>query len=353
MSRLRVLVLGLGARARIWMKVLDANPEIEIVGLCDPSPKARATWLGRYPGVPLLAEAEALFDIPADAALLVTPPAGRLQQVAQAARAGLHILAEKPLADTVEEARDCVSLAEAAGVHLIVGLNFRFLPVTVALRDLLSSGRIGSPEFGRFTYERWRDGMLPHLNKYPLEMAQPMLWEQSIHHFDLMRHVYGREPKRVFAQTFNPSWSMYQDDANVSALFEFEGGFRVNYQGTWAAGWDNLGFEWRTDCSDGVAVQKEMMGALHAARRMDKTLAPVDFDPGEPWVTDAAALLASFVKTCGGKTAPQCTGRDHLRSLAMLEACILSSREGVPVEIGAEGVVTTIEANPTEGTSQR
>jgi predicted dehydrogenase len=55
-------------------------------------------------------------------------------------------------------------------------------------------------------------------------MVHPMLWEQSIHHFDLLRFVYGAEPVAVYARTFNPSWSMYEGDANVSALFTFSGG---------------------------------------------------------------------------------------------------------------------------------
>jgi len=50
----------------------------------------------------------------------------------------------------------------------------------------------------------------------------------------------------------------------------------------------------------------------------------------EPWVTDATGLLAGFVATLRG-AAPECTGRDHLHSLAMLEACIASSARGEPV----------------------
>ena len=259
-------------------------------------------------------------------ALLCTPPGGRHGQVAAACEAGLAVLAEKPLADSVADAEAHVAAAADAGVSLAVGLNFRYLAVTRALKTLFADDRLGPPEFGRFTYERWRDGRLPHLNKYPLSMPQPMLWEQSIHHFDLMRYVYEAEPVRVSARTFNPSWSLYEDDANVAALLTFTGGIEVSYLGTWAGNWQEMGFEWRTECRRGIAVQREMLGGLAYAHRDDPELTPVPLPREEPWVDDARALLADFVSHLREGTELPCSGTDHLSSLRMVEACILSSQ---------------------------
>ena len=101
-----------------------------------------------------------------------------------------------------------------------------------------------------------------------------MLWEQSIHHFDLMRHVYGAECTGVAARTWNPPWSMYRGDANVAALLTFEGGIEVTYQGTWAANRNSLEFDWRTDCARGIAVQADMFGGLSWALRDDPAPTP-------------------------------------------------------------------------------
>lgn len=331
---LRLIVVGLGARSRTWLAVAAARRDLRVVGLVDPSQPARTAAQDTFPEAVTAADIAGVTDrVEADAALLVTPPGGREAQIEACLAAGLDILAEKPLAGDVATAARYVRAAERAGRKLIVGLNFRYLPVTVALKNTLDEGAVGQPEFARFTYERWRDGMLPHLNKYPLDMDHPMLWEQSIHHFDLMRHVYGQEPLRIDARTFNPSWSMYRGHANVAALIEFDGGMLVNYLGTWAGGVDLLDFDWRTDCSEGVLIQREMFGDLVAARRHDMGFRPVPMAPHDPWITDAAALLDMAVAAFRGTGPLECSGRDHLQSLLMLSASIRSSDRGGPVEI--------------------
>ncbi|MEM7444683.1 MAG: Gfo/Idh/MocA family oxidoreductase [Pseudomonadota bacterium] len=333
MSPLRVILVGLGARARTWAKVIDADPEVDIVAVCDPDPAARADAEVSRPGLPMGASLEDVVNVAADAILLATPPGGREAQIETACAAGLPILAEKPLADDVGLAYRFVEMAEAAGVHLIVGLNFRYLAVTVAKKRLLTSGVVGTPGFARFTYERWRDGTQSWLNSYPLTMDQPMLWEQSIHHFDLLRFVYETDPLHIQAHTFNPPWTMYRDDTNVSALIAFKNGMSVNYQGTWQAGHEPMHFNWRTDCTGGIVEQRAMFGDLGYAPRMQKDLTPVDLPPHEPWITDAAALLKNFTAIFRGTAPPACTGRDHLQSLYMLQACILATSRRAAVEI--------------------
>lgn len=329
MKQVRLILVGLGARSVIWRRVIAESPRARIVGLVDTNAARLAAAVEAHPGCVGGANlAEVASQVAADAVILITPPANRDAQIAAACAAHLAILAEKPLADGLAAASGHVASAAAAGVPLMVGLNFRYLAVTRALVDLFRDDLLGAPAFGRFTYERWRNGRLPHLNRYPLEMPQPMLWEQSIHHFDLMRHVYGCEPISIAARTWNPPWSMYAGDANVSALIRFEGGIEVTYQGTWAGNHDHLGFNWRTDCANGVAVQAEMFGGLSYARRDDRSFTPVDLPQTEMWRDDAAALLADFLAHLIDSAPLLCSGADHLKSLRMVEACIASSSQG-------------------------
>lgn len=330
MNPLRIILVGLGARAQFWMRVIAENPDCTIVGLVDPSEAARDRALAQWPGAIAAADVSLLGQIDADAVLLATPPGGREAQMQAACAARLPILAEKPLADSVALAARYVEMAEQAGVPLMVGLNFRFLPVTQQAMRLMDE-TVGAPEFARFTYERWRDGWKPNFNKYPLTMDQPMLWEQSIHHFDLMRYVYKSEPVSVFGKTFNPSWSMYRDDANVSALIEFANGVTVNYQGLWQSNWQAPGFQWRSECARGVVIQNDQFGDLNYALHGDAALTSVALPPYEQWINDAVALLAAFLAALRGTAPLLCSGRDHLSSLRMVQACILSSQQGLAI----------------------
>lgn len=326
---LRLILAGLGVRGRHWAEVITRSPRAEIAAYVDPNPAAQAATAAQYgerPSFASLDEALAALD-DVDGLVLASPPIGREAQVRAAAERRLPMLVEKPLALTVEEAAGLVDIAEAAQVPLMVGLNFRYLGVTKALMTLFAQDVVGVPTFARFTYERYRDGNRPDLNKYPLTMDQPMLWEQSIHHFDLMRYVYQSEPVNIMARTWNPPWSMYESDANVAALFTFANGMTVNYQGTWQSGWAEPNFEWRTDCTAGVVSQRHQFGDLFYARRDEAALSPVALPPHEQWITETEGLLNAFTSSILDGTPLECSGRDHLQSLAMVQACAISSRE--------------------------
>jgi predicted dehydrogenase len=331
---LRIVLAGLGVRGRYWAEVIRRSPRAEIAAYADPNPAALAQAnhdYGQRPSFPSAEAALAALGRDADALVLANPPMGRDTQILAAAALGLPMLIEKPLALSVRQAAEWAALAGETPV--MIGLNFRYLAVTRALLDVLAQGRIGQPAFARFTYERWRDGRRANLNKYPLVMDQPMLWEQSIHHFDLMRFVYEQEPVAVQARTWNPSWSMYASDTNVAALFTFDKGLIVNYHGLWMAGWSQPGFEWRTDCTGGVVSQRDQFGALAYAAHADPTLSEVPLPPHELWITETQGLLDAFIRAVVDGAPLECSARDHLRSLAMVEACALSSREQRTVEI--------------------
>ncbi len=332
---LKVLLAGLGVRGRHWAQVIQRSRRAELQAYADPSAAALDRAIAEFGERPAFASAEAALEAldDLDALVLANPPMEREGILRMACARKLPMLIEKPLALDLQEASELVHIAEAAGVSLMVGLNFRFLATTQAMRRLLREKTVGAAEFARFTYERWRDGRRPDLNDYPLTMAHPMLWEQSIHHFDLMRFVYGREPVRVQCQTWNPAWSMYAGDSNVSALIEFDGGLRVNYQGTWQGSWAAPGFEWRSDCADGIIIQREEFGGLYYARRDDAALTPVPLPPHERWISETIALFAAFVDHVVDRARLQCSGRDHLMSLALLEACVRSSASGHSVAI--------------------
>ncbi|MHB2165927.1 Gfo/Idh/MocA family protein [Alsobacter sp. R-9] len=330
----RLLQIGLGNRGGMWADIVASKPHVEISGVMDLDPARLEAFAARHPGPRGFSSLdEALAAGGYDAALLVTPPDGHLDQARRIFAAGLPLLAEKPLATTLADSAEIVRLAEQHGLPLTVGLNFRYLPVTQAIRDLVARRVYGEPGFGQFTYQRNRDGMRPGLNKYPLTMRHPMMLEQSVHHLDLIRFAYGREVEAVTCRTWNPSWSMYAHAANVSCLLTMEGGMEVNYLGTWTGGWNEMRFEWRTDCAGGVIVQRELFADLAAATTGDAALTPVPIADEKPFFDDTAHLLDAFIAAMRDGTPPPCDGRDHLRTLALCFAAIESDDTGRRVSL--------------------
>ncbi len=330
----RILLVGLGNRGRMWSSIVGGVEGVALSGVVEVNPATLAAYGAEHPDVPRFSDlAEALAGTASDAVLLVTPPDGHLAQAQQVFAAGLPLLAEKPLTLDLAEAVQIVDLAAQAQLPLMVGLNFRYLPVSQKMRELVTSAALGAPGFGQFTYQRNRDGRQPRLNKYPLTMRHPMMLEQSIHHLDLIRYCYGREVESVLCCTWNPPWSMYAHDSNVSCLLRLAGGLEVNYLGTWTGGWNELRFEWRTDCTDGVIIQRELFADLAVARTVDKTLTPVELAPCEPFYDDSAALLRAFVAHVRDGAPLACSGADHLVTLALCFAAIESSATGCAVDL--------------------
>jgi predicted dehydrogenase len=330
----RSLVVGYGNRGRMWAEVIGRRADTALAAVVDPDPARRGACAEAHPGTATFADiGEALEGGGYDGVVLVTPPYGRVEQARQIFAAGLPLLAEKPLTLDMGEALAIVGMAETHRLPLMVGLNFRYLPVSRKLRELVAGEAVGRAGFGQFTYLRNRDGRRPGLNKYPLTMQHPMMLEQSIHHLDLIRFCYGREVERVACRTWNPPWSMYAHDSNVSCLLTLEGGLEVSYLGTWTGGWDELGFAWRTDCERGVIVQRQLFEDLAVAGTGDPTLTPVELPPCEAFYDDTAALLGAFVAHVRTGAPLECDGRDHLRTLALCFAAIESSTNHTVVEL--------------------
>ena len=95
--------------------------------------------------MPISDSLDAIIDDASIHALLVlTPPSTHLEIVERAARAGKHVLLEKPLEITTPRTIDMVETAEMAGITLGVVLQHRFRPVSVALREIIAQGRLGA-----------------------------------------------------------------------------------------------------------------------------------------------------------------------------------------------------------------
>jgi predicted dehydrogenase len=316
-----------------------------LVGIVDRD-EARARQAGNRPAATTLFDTDLDAAIRAsgpDAVIVATPPESHHDVVGRALNSDIHVLCEKPVSDDIGEVVDLVATAEERGLHLMVGMNFRYLPSSQRIRHYVESGELGALGYAQFSYLRHRDGNRADLNDYPMEMLHPLLLEQSIHHFDLLRYCYRSEVEALVADSWRPAWSTYQGDCCASVLFRMESGARVTYQGTWTGSWNKMSFCWRSDFDKGALVQRRQFDDLVRVQfRPELGLSGPRFKtadeaepatreqlaPCTPFVDDSRVLLTELIEAVRGEADPITTARDHLGSLCLVQACIESIEAG-------------------------
>jgi predicted dehydrogenase len=246
---IRVGVLGAGTAAlTAHLPALRAGERFELAGLCDVSADRLADALARFPA-PGIGTPEELLATPGlDAVIIATPPQTHSGLAKAALEAGLHVLCEKPLAPSVAECRELITLADRRGLVLAVGHEKRFHPTLERVGGLLADGAIGPvfyggvhwaaaaklepdrliPEGFRHGYEwRWRD----------LEVGGGLVQDHLPHYVDLIRHWTGQEPEAVQAHCLNvardllgwpPEESRWEDFGLV--VLRFSGGLLVRFE---------------------------------------------------------------------------------------------------------------------------
>ena len=175
----------------------------------------------------------------------IVVPSARREVVLTALRHGCHVLTEKPLAATAEDARAIVAAARDAGrVHAVIQ-NRRFLAEPRRIRRFLGSGAIGTPTSIHCDFF-----LAPHFGGFREEMRHVLLLDMAIHTFDSARYLVGGTPSDVYCREWDPAGSWYLQGSSAVAVFDMQDGAVFTYRGSW--------------CADGLAHQ---LGECLAHRR--------------------------------------------------------------------------------------
>lgn len=142
---LRVGLIGAGMIGQLRARAIDQVPGLRLVAVAEPRAELAQTITRRRSEVRHLTEGLALANEPdIDAVIVATPPNSHLRLGVACLSAGKHVLCEKPLAPTPEDAEALVRAAEDAGVHLATGFNLRYTRAALLARQLLDAGTIGA-----------------------------------------------------------------------------------------------------------------------------------------------------------------------------------------------------------------
>jgi predicted dehydrogenase len=340
---LRVVQVGAGGMGRNWIRVLTASPDVELVGLVDLDVAAAEAALAdaELTGVSVgTSVAEVAATTGAQAVVNVTIPAAHHPVNVEALFAGLPVLCEKPVAPTVAQGLSLAAAAEVSGQLLMISQSRRYYRTLAAFKRELST--LG--DVGVITTEFFK---APHFGGFREEMDHVLLVDMAIHQFDAVRYLLDRDPVSVYCEEFNPSWSWYSGDAAATAVFEFDGGARYVYTGSWCAdgletSWNG---SWRANAAGGSASWDgegdplvERLSTADASGAVSEigTVSSVgeSADAGEEAsAEEIGGALAEFVAALRTGTVPSGEVHSNVYSLAMVEAAVLSSSTGAKVQV--------------------
>ncbi len=145
---LRIAVVGYGYWGPNLVRNVIERPELELAALCERDESRAAAFRERVPDVPVRTDFDDILeDETIDAVLVATPPRTHHAIASAALQADKHVLVEKPLARTVAEATDLVSLADERGLVLMPGHTFLYSPPVNKVRELMEQGALGEVYF--------------------------------------------------------------------------------------------------------------------------------------------------------------------------------------------------------------
>lgn len=336
MKTYRALIVGAGGMGRAWGRNLTEYERTEVVGWVDIRPEAAVEAAaerglhGIHTGHDL---EKAIRETQPDLVVDVTVPEAHRDVTVTALGMGVPVLGEKPMAHSMEAAREMVAASEKAGKLYMVSQSRRYDARIHAYRALIEAvvGQLGILNSDFY--------IGAHFGGFRDEMDSPLVLDMAIHTFDAARYISGADPVAVYCEEFNPPWSWYRGDACATAIFEMTGGLRYTYRGSWCSegrhtSWES---EWRAVGPNGTATWDG-----HGAPIADKVVEPDGFhsrveritaDVAEGVPSGISGSVRDFVHALDTGTTPMGECHDNIKSLAMVFGAIESSRTGRRVTI--------------------
>lgn len=235
MNKLRIILVGLGFWGKNWIAELKQREEdIEIAGIVSIDPD-ELQLVGEEHNIPdtrhFSSTQDAIQRRDADAVIVVVPADVHYEVIKTALDADLHVLTEKPLAATYNEALAIGNLlAEKPKLVFMVNQTRRWRSHIQTVNKFISEGHLG--QIGQIFIMHLQ---AVRMGGYRAEFPNVVIDDMAIHHFDMIRLFTGADPVEVHAHSHNPIWSWFDNNAASCARILMSKGIEVLYFGSWVA----------------------------------------------------------------------------------------------------------------------
>ena len=265
-----------------------------------------------------------------DAVYISTTNELHCAQTLAAARAGKHVLCEKPLALSVDDAREMVQACRAAGVVMGTNHHLRNAGSHRAMREAIRAGRIGRPIAARVMHAV---SLPPHLRGWRVhrpEAGAGVILDITVHDADTLRFVLDDDPVEVTAMSQSAGMAAPGIEDGVMGITRFSSGVVAQNHDAFTIGFAGTGFE--VHGSDGSLIARDVMTQRpigSVVLRNEAGEEAVEFDRENLY----ARSLRRFHAAIRGDGSPSATGEDGVWSLATALAFAASARSGTAVAV--------------------
>ncbi len=314
MRKLGVAVIGVGYWGQNHVRVLNEIDKAELKAVCDVD-LGKVKRIGMNYRVPYFTDSkEVLKDDNIEAVSICIWPTALAKEAKKALEAGKHVLVEKPMAASSEEARELIKLAEKEDLVLMVGFVERFNPGVNYVRRLVRRGDLGdvvvfnAKRLSRWPIRPWDIGVLKDL---------------AIHDIDLSRYILGEEPETVFARVGRLRRSDVNDYALV--LLSFPNGKVASIEANWLTPYKKR--ELSVTGSEAVVILNYLTQEVTIEKKDGA------YKPATKWLEPLRLELEHFVECVLTGKEPRASGLDGLIALRICELALKSSSRSEVIRI--------------------
>ncbi|MEO5350723.1 MAG: Gfo/Idh/MocA family oxidoreductase [Magnetococcus sp. YQC-3] len=334
MTKQRIGLIGVGHWGPNIATSFEATGRASMAWLCDLDASKEAKLATRFPDARFTTDLQVVLADPSVVAVAISTPVSTHFQVAtQALSAGKHVLLEKPLTATSEQAVQLIAHAEACGKILMVGHIFEYNATIETLKGLIDSGELG--EIHYMYMERTNLG--------PVRTDVNALWDLATHDISIIHYLIGSFPTSVSAR--GQAFLNGQTEDVAFVTFAYEHGLMAHIHASWLnprkvrqitvvgskkmATWDDMDMQAPIRIFDKRV--RESSGAIDADGYFSYKTAVFDggvYIPRAVLNQPLKAECEHFLHCMASGDAPRTDGWNGLAVVRALEAATLSMQNG-------------------------
>jgi 1,5-anhydro-D-fructose reductase (1,5-anhydro-D-mannitol-forming) len=313
-----------------------AQSGCDVVAVASSSAERGRSYAQRY-GIPQgYGSVDALLADPAvDAVYISTTNELHVAQTLAAAKAGKHVLCEKPLALNLADARRMVAACREAGVVMATNHHLRNAATHRKMRELVQGGAIGKPLFARVFHAVY---LPPNLQGWRIDKPQAgggVILDITVHDADTLRFILGAEAVQAVAMSQSAFLAREGLEDGVMAVLKFDNGVLAQLHDAFTVKHAGTGIE--IHGSEGSVIGRNVM-----TQRAIGDVLLRDAQGEQAIAVEHENLyvrgVASFCAAMRGEGSPAATAEDGVRSLAAALAVLEASRSGRAIDVEAAGV---------------